>query len=497
MLSIPKDKKFGFTILNNRMKSTFAKLVLFFTLLTSTGCKKFIEIDPPVTAVTFGSAYQSDATAISVITSIYTRLSNEQFGSALFNTISIVPAGLPSDEYSLWPTGTQQQLAYYRNNLSVISRYGTELWGYIYQYLYSCNAAIEGVEKSTTLSPFVKNQLLGEAKFMRAFFYFYLVNVYGDVPLVLSTEYEGTRLLSRSSTTLVYQQILKDLKDSKQLLSDNYLDGTLMASSERVRPTKNAASALLARVYLFTGAWVDAENEATLLISNPNYQLLTPNSVFLKNSKEAIWQLQPTFSGLNTNQARALLLPVSGPSTSFPFYMRDNLINSFEVNDARKTSWTASVTIPSGTYNYSYKYKISQVNSNITSPAGMSEYYMVLRLGEQYLIRAEARAMQAKFQQAIDDINAVRLQHGGLSTPITAPANQSAAISIILHERFVELFSEWGHRWFDLKRTGMIDSVMSVVTPLKGGTWSSYKQLFPIPQDELVKNPNLTQNVGY
>src|SRR5262249_35037605 len=116
---------------------------------------------------------------------------------------------------------------------------------------------------------------------------------------------------------------------------------------------------------------------------------------------------------------------------------------------------------------------------------------------EQYLIRAEARVYQNNLSGAIDDLNVVR-QRAGL--PLLANSlDQHKVLSAILHERQVELFSEWGHRWFDLKRTGSIDSVMSAMTPIKskGGVWKSYQQLYPLPWNDVLGDPNLVQNPGY
>ena len=70
-------------------------------------------------------------------------------------------------------------------------------------------------------------------------------------------------------------------------------------------------------------------------------------------------------------------------------------------------------------------------------------------------------------------------------------------LDAVTRERRVELFSEWGHRWFDLKRTNKLDAIMSVVTPQKGGTWSSFEQLMPIPPDDIRADANLKQNPGY
>jgi hypothetical protein len=121
---------------------------------------------------------------------------------------------------------------------------------------------------------------------------------------------------------------------------------------------------------------------------------------------------------------------------------------------------------------------------------------MVLRLGEQYLIRAEARAQQNKISDAQSDLNIIRTRAG---LPNTTASDKNSLLSEIFHERKVELFSEWGHRWLDLKRTNAVDAVMSIVTPLKanGQQWQSYQKLYPVEFSEVRKSPNLTQTPGY
>ncbi len=94
------------------------------------------------------------------------------------------------------------------------------------------------------------------------------------------------------------------------------------------------------------------------------------------------------------------------------------------------------------------------------------ENYVVLRLAEQYLIRAESRARQGKLIESISDINVIRTRAG---LPNIAAVAQEQVLDAILNERRTELFTEPGHRWFDLMRLGKIDDIMSVVTPLKGG----------------------------
>ena len=119
---------------------------------------------------------------------------------------------------------------------------------------------------------------------------------------------------------------------------------------------------------------------------------------------------------------------------------------------------------------------------------------MVLRLGEQYLIRAEAEAQGNDLINAAKDLNIIRERAGLADTTTTTSSDM---LALILHESQVELFTEWGCRWFDLIRTGNVNQVMIQVTPQKGGSWNSNDTLYPIPLSNITVDPNLTQNAGY
>jgi hypothetical protein len=481
-------------------------LFIAFLVLAHTGCRKLVEADAPKTSLSEKNVYSTDAAAISVLTGLYT-----EFGQSIYFSgaqgISLA-AGLSADEFSLSSAVSNIDLRYYHYNDSLSSNssgtFSVLYWSNFYNWIYRCNAAIEGLSGSATLTASIKKQLLGESKFLRAFFYFYLTNLYGDVPLALTTDPKTNALLARTSKADVYVQIIADLEEARELLSDKYLDANLNAytgTSERVRPTKWAAEALLARAYLYTNAYAKAEAAATDILSNNTlFAPLTSiplNTVFLKNSSEAIWQLQPVTTGQNTSEGALFLLPSTGPSDVYPVYLSPQLLSSFESNDQRRynRNWVDSVTAGATTYYFPYKYKLGK-NVAITQLSQLSEYLMILRLGEQYLIRAEARAQLGNIGGAQDDLNAIRTR-AGLGN--TTANDQPSLLAAILHERQVELFSEWGHRWFDLKRTGTIDAVMSVVRPQKTGgkPWQSWMQLYPILYDDILKNPNLTQNAGY
>jgi hypothetical protein len=435
------------------------------------------------------------------MTNIYTTQSKATTLTGFLTGITGL-AGLSADDFLYKNTGAGPAQYYYLNNLTATAPSNTDtFWTNIYFMIYQCNATIEGLTTSSTLTPAVKQQLMGEAKFMRAFGYFYLVNFYGNVPLVLTTDYTVNATVVRSSTDQVYTQIIADLKDADKLLSSNYLGASLLTTTpERVRPTKWAAEALLARTYLYTKDWPDAVTQSTAVIANVNlFSLVNLDDVFLKNSNEAIWQLQPVGQGANTNDGVLFVIPSTGLNQVQSISLSNGVLNSFEPNDDRKTHWVGSVTVSGTTYFFPYKYK-KTLDPNIVSVANMTEYEMVLRLGEQFLIRAEAEANGAAggLSAAISDLNIIRAR-AGLGNYAGSTTDQTAVLNAIYHERRVELFSEWGHRWLDLKRTGMLDAVMGAggACAAKGGTWNTNQQLYPIPLSELQANPKLVQNPGY
>jgi hypothetical protein len=484
------------------MKNALIFLILFQALILQSACKKLIQVSPPQNSLVQDNVYTSDATAIAVLTGIYSKLSNTNPSTAGSIPSLSLYTGLSADELTLWSGNTNAQpVAYYQNTLSgAVGGAGSEFWSNIYPYIYACNSAIEGLNGSASLTPTVKQQLLGEAKFMRAYFYFYLVNLYGNVALPLTSNYKVNSSLGRSSPDLVYQQIIGDLTDAQKLLSNNYLDASLQkTTADRTRPTSWAATALLARAYLYVNNWSGADSASSVLLSNRSlFSLSSLDVAFLRsslNNNEAIWQLQPVRSvPANTLDAQVFIIPSSGLGTAgnFGAYLSNALISSFETGDGRKTHWTGSILSGGITYYYPNKYKVN--SNNASTP--VTEHSMMLRLGEQYLIRAEARAHEGNINGAQADLDSIRVRAG---LGLTVASTQSDLLSAAYHERQVELFTELGQRWLDLKRTGMIDAVMTAVAPQKGGSgnWNSYQQLYPVYLTDIQQDPNLTQNPGY
>lgn len=469
----------------------FALLIMLIPqLLIFSSCKKLVEVEAPVTAINASNVYENDATASAVLLGIYTNL-----GGLLNGTTGIsIQNGLSADELTLWSGSTETEyLAFYKNTLDDRSNLN---WSGFYYYLLQANSAIEGLNNSNGLTPSLKMQLIGEAMFIRAFIYFYLLNLYGDVPLIITSDYRVNSTLARSEKNVVLQQVISDLKDAQTLLSENYVGANVLVSTnERTRPNKWAATALLARSYLYNGNltgeasnYTNAEAQATLLINNTTlYDTVSLNNgVFNKNSKETIWQLQPVNTGRNTEDGVTFILQNS-PNSTQPFYLSKSLLGSFEMNDKRFTNWVGKKIVNTDTFYFPFKYKVYQSGS-------LTEYVMILRLAEQYLIRTEARAQQSKITESKNDLNVIRTRAG---LPNTSANDKTSLLAAILHERQIEFFTELGHRWLDLKRTSNADAVMGIIAPQKGGTWETTDQLYPIPVDDIQKNPALIQNPGY
>jgi hypothetical protein len=445
-------------------------VISIFLNLLFASCKKFVEVDAPKNQLISEVVFKDDATATAAVTGIY---SNMMAGLGIHfasNGLTIYP-GMSADEFK-YTTSSYDEFLF--NSLTTSNTAIRTLWDEAYQYIYDANAVIEGVSNSSSITSNTRNQLLGEAKFVRAFCYFYLVNLFGDVPLVTSTNYQTNKSISRNAVAEVYETIINDLVDAEALMPASYISG------DRIRPNKWTAATLLARVYLYQGNWAMAENEASKIIASPLYSLSTIPNTFLKNSNETIWQLYPVFAGFTWDAF--YFIPGTGVAPNYQ--ITNNLINSFDSSDLRKTNWIGTATVQGQTYYYPSKYKSKLINS-------FAEYFIVFRLAEVYLIRAEARAQQNNTLGALADLNVIR-NRAGLSG---STANTSSALlNAIYHERQGELFAEWGHRWFDLKRTG---NSSAVLTPLKGANWQPSDTLYPIPVIEIQNNIKLTQNTGY
>lgn len=454
----------------------FASLLVITVSLVNSGCDRLLDAALPNDAIAADKVFTSDNTALSAISGIYSNMILGADPYYLTNGGVSVIAGLCSDEmYDFTQAFTD-----YANNQIVYSNYGPVYyhWSNTYNTMYAINAAITRLEASSLVSAAVKKQLMGEAYFLRAYCYFYLVNLYGNVPLILNNDYAANAQKARDTVSVVYDQIVSDLQKAESLLSTAY------PSAEQVRANKYVASALLARVYLYNKQWASAEAKATEVLQGPYTLVQDVTKVFLKANTEAIWQLKPVSTSFTNAWEGRWFTPTSTPK----YVLNDGLLNTFEANDKRRSAWISTFTYQGNVYAYPSKYK------TYTNGSASTEYSTTLRLSEQYLIRAEARAELSNLSGAIQDVDSIRSRAGlELIANTNAGIGKDALLEAIAHERRVELFAEYGHRWFDLIRTSKADEVLGALK----ATWEPHAKLWPIPQREIAVNTNLKQNDGY
>jgi starch-binding outer membrane protein, SusD/RagB family len=500
-------RKGKFIINNSSLINLLATALLILFIILIYGCQKIVEVNTPPTKTSTENAFKDNSTAAAVLTGIYGQLCNNYFNAMTLPATSLNEE-LAADNLALFDLTSQLGLtSIYQNALEPKYSTSSDLtyWRTTYTILYTINSSILSLRNNVYLKPMLNNRLLGEAYFLRAFCYFYLVNLYGDVPLILTPDYVENSSIARISSSEVYNQIVADLIQAETLLDNNYVASDGMTfTNERLRPNISAVQALLARVYLYQRNYAAAEVMATKVIDQSAHYDLAINleEAFIKNSSETIWSLQSVSLGYNTREAALFILPDYGPEGyTYPVYISKSLLNNFEPGDNRKEKWIGNVTVDLEKFYYPAKYKIAYD----ATKSSVDEYTIVLRLSEQYLIRAETRNEQNNIAGAVSDLNVLRMYRRAaptISVPnplpdVSVSVSQDQLREMILNERRVELFTEWGHRWFDLRRSNTLDAVMTEAQNTKGGTWNHFKAFYPIPVSDILLNPSLTQNEGY
>lgn len=454
--------------MNNVIIKSFIGLTLITTIFS---CKKYLAIDQPVDQLTRTTVFNDPKTIEAAVNGLY----GQSFSSSFFNYATEFYPGMFADEfYFAYPFYDVFKNNAYTDQSTLLPA----LWSNGYSVIYEANDLIGSLAATTVIPADLRFRYTGEAKFFRAFSYFMLSNLYGDVPLILSTDAIKTSLQPRTSRDSVIGQVISDLKDAESAL--------ISSSNPITKVTPAAVTAMLARVYLYKKDWINAEMKATQVIGAHQFALEPDVSrIFLRNSPESILKISEDAGSsfyVNYTLVAAFYIPY-GPTPST--VVDSNFLNAFEPGDLRRQNWINSSTGAAPYYPYKYK-------QNYTPPSpDLAEDYVILRLAEQYLIRAEARAEQNNIPDAVDDLNVIRTRAG--LGPVAHSISQADLLLALEQERRIELFAEWGHRWFDLGRTGRADAVLGA----KKSSWKHTSILLPIPAQELQNNPRLVQNDGY
>ncbi|QQD15825.1 RagB/SusD family nutrient uptake outer membrane protein [Sphingobacterium sp. UDSM-2020] len=441
-------------------------------MMSLCSCEKMIDIQLPRNELTEEKVFGDSSSANAAIMGVYARI---QGGLGFLSGSMTIYPGMSADE--LVQQANNENTQFQQNILVADNGTIDVLWTSAYTHIYSLNACIEGLNKSTSMNASVRSQLVAEALCLRSLVYFYLINLYGPVPLVLTTDYGTNRILPRSSKAVVYENIINDLQKAKVALHSTAVSN--------LRVNRFFASALLARVFLFTKRYQEAADEATAIIENKQFHLAdTPEKVFAGGSRELISVLSVVYPGRATWEGYTF---VPSSVSSVPAYMiSGTLLAAFEGKDLRGQQWIRMNEINGVKNAYPYKYQSRDLNSG-----ARTEQYAVLRIAEQYLIRAEANLKQGNMEKVFDDLDVIR-KRAGLEE-LARNMDMEKLLMEVERQKRLEFFCEWGHRWFDLKRTGRVDTVMSSLKP----GWSSDANLYPIPRTQIERNSSLTQNKGY
>ena len=371
----------------------------------------------------------------------------------------------------------------------------------------------EGIGRATYALKFLpdintpdRDRFIGEAKLLRAYFYFNLVRTFGGVPKidnVLQSEVDIETASTRASAADIYAYIESDLNDAITKLPVN------VAAAENGRVSRGAAQALLAKVSLYQKKWAQAKSMADAVIASGQYSLLTDYSKIWREagefSSESIWEVNAI--GTTPNKGIEGYFVVQAPrgdnglGWGFNTPTQD-LVNAYEPGDVRKaatimfagqTLWDGFVVSPlASNPRYNYKSYVSKTKESFNGDDWNSNKNLrILRYGEVLLIKAEAENELGNIGPAQSALNQIRNRAG---LPNTTAATQTDLRNAIYKERRVEMAFEHD-RMFDLRRTGRA----GVVLRAHGKPYVDGKHdLFPIPQHEIdLSNGKLMQNPGY
>jgi hypothetical protein len=492
------------------------KIVLVFLFIVfATSCKKFLDKEPKniTTDVNF---WNTETEANSGVSGIY----------ALLRTAINYPDGighyawgdLPTDEFA----SNQPFTADYRDinqinwQISISSTAATDAsrvmyrmrrWDNFYRVIDQANRVLKFVpnipltQYTSTNPASVQQKFLGEAYFLRAFTYFYISRIWGDVPLVLETLPDPTlgQQVPRSPANEVLDQAIKDVQEALPKLSWT----TSPSSDKTVRATKGSAFALLAHIYAWKGDYSNAASAADSVILKGGYTYVPRanfTSIFKGNSSEGIFEISENKTnegygtGIGTRTSKSPYLLSNTGNSQMPLDVTTLYSRFFTdtVNDLRAKKGMAFLgTADPITIKYSDNSFVTYTGPNNTSPV-LLHNIVVFRLADIKLLRAEALAATGNLAGARTILNEIRALAGlGAST-----ATDTDLFEAIIDERGRELFLE-GHRFYDLvrlgKKTGILKFGSGTAPRISTSEFQQGKYIWPIDPSLLIATPILTQ----
>ena len=484
--------------------------ILFFTaaavLISLNSCEKFLELEPISESVAVSNTsadsvfYKSASEVEAALAGVYADFKNEYYQLDYF-----VNGDAQSDDaYAGGDNPANFQIDDYR--IDAINLNVSRDWAYLYSTVGKANAVINNTQavNDPALSAQRKAEIIGEASFIRAFMYFQLVQLWGDVPLQLTE----VRTISadklddiypiifpaRTPKEEIYRQIIADLEVA--------LAGVRVTAPHKGFITKGAVNTMLAKVYATQEPhdWNKVNQYCDAVIAGgytllPDYDKLWNNSQ--ENSPEAIFEINYNGGITDGNWGTKIFRGLDWKKFNLP---SNDLARAFDAEGDTKRK-NSSIIFLDVTGKWSDPHwpqtKYPFINKYRTFTEGSNQNYIFYRLADVLLLKAEALNELGDLAGAAALVNQIRTR---VSLPNTTAATQTDMRLAIEKERRMELAFE-GHRWYDLKRTGRAIAVMNAVTGANnenlGYDLNEQRLLWPIPQAELDKNSKLTQNPGY
>jgi starch-binding outer membrane protein, SusD/RagB family len=454
------------------MKKLFKVALFIIMILNVVSCKDTLE-PKPVDLLTAEIALNEAKDVPNVEIALYSAFRN------------IIPASVIAGDCTadmLIHRGTFTQYRELGNkNITTANGSAAYLWSSIYNAVYIANFLLERLPDVPGVKTATRDRVIAVSRFLRGYSYFIALYTFGGVPEVLSTSIEINSKIPRASEAEIRNLIIDDYNAALGVLTTEPTNAGY-ASDFAVR-------AALAKYFLYIKDWPQAESFSSQVISSNKYAL-EPSYASVVNKDfptESIFEMGYSIS--------------DDPGTDSNIGLNNLFVGRREVIPSNQIILALSSN-ESGDRFASIKFDPENLKGTDNGWA-VAKYgtkdednnnVMVMRLAEMYLIRAEARARQAKItgvNGAIADVNVLRTR---ANAPTITTANQSQMIQLIEDERRYELAFE-GHRWYDLVRTGRASQVM----PLFNSNWKNAYDKWPIPQREIQNNPALadSQNPGY
>jgi len=482
------------------MKKIIVIQILILLSVLNHSCKKTIDLDPSHSAdgdLIFNKISDYEA----ALTGAYSRLlSVNYYGSTNGSNAYVGLSEMMSDNF--FETG--ESLGNYQNfshwTYAADDANIEATWLAAYRVIQQCNLTLRNIDALAEGNEGAVNRIKAQAMALRAFVHFDILRYWGEdternsslqgIPYV--TMFDMEQLPSRPSVEKSYDAIIDDLMLSKSLM-DNMdkpiQSSTSTASSARAYIDKTVVDAILARVYNYSGVADSAIKYSTLVIaarplaSRENYPLVWQDAT----TAEVVWSVK--FTPLNSGIGDNLYYVVGNRASYRP---AANLTVSYDqANDIRYSSFFQLRSRRGVNRLVLSKYLAKQ--AQLATPDGIVDF-KTIRVAEMYLIRAEAHYHNGNEALALADLNTLRSAR--INGFVSLNESGQALLTAIMNERRKELVAE-GHRWFDLKRTSRTvnrTTNCSVFCLLES---SAREWAWPIPQSEILANPNISQTTGY